>query len=36
VIDALTAEQLEALGEAARGIVAVANPEIGATLIEGC
>ena len=32
VIDALTAEQLEDLGEAARCIVAVANPEIGATL----
>jgi DNA-binding MarR family transcriptional regulator len=32
VIDALTAEQLENLGEAACRIVAVANPEIGATL----
>lgn len=32
VIDALTAEQLEDLGEAARCILAVANPEIGATL----
>jgi DNA-binding MarR family transcriptional regulator len=32
VIDALTAEQLENLGAAARCIVAVANPEIGATL----
>jgi DNA-binding MarR family transcriptional regulator len=35
VIDALTAEQLQDLGEAARCIVAVANPEIGATLTEG-
>jgi DNA-binding MarR family transcriptional regulator len=34
VIDALTAEQLENLGTAARCIVAVANPEIGATLAE--
>jgi DNA-binding MarR family transcriptional regulator len=34
VIDALTAQQLEDLGEAARRIVAVANPEIGATLTE--
>jgi DNA-binding MarR family transcriptional regulator len=34
VIDALTAEQLEDLGAAARCIVAVANPEIGATLAE--
>jgi DNA-binding MarR family transcriptional regulator len=32
VIDALTAEQLENLGEAARRIVAVARPEIAATL----
>jgi hypothetical protein len=35
VIDALTAEQLQDLGEAARCIVAVANPELGATLAEG-
>jgi DNA-binding MarR family transcriptional regulator len=34
VIDALTADQLEDLGEAARRIVAMANPEIGATLTE--
>jgi DNA-binding MarR family transcriptional regulator len=34
VIDALTAEQLKDLGAAARCIVAVANPEIGATLTE--
>jgi DNA-binding MarR family transcriptional regulator len=34
VIDALTAEQLVDLGEAARCIVAVANPAIGATLTE--
>jgi hypothetical protein len=33
VIDALTAEQLEDLGEAARCILAVARPEISATLI---
>jgi DNA-binding MarR family transcriptional regulator len=32
VIDALTAEQLEDLGRAARRIVAVANPEIAVTL----
>ena len=35
VIDALTAEQLEDLGRAARRIVAVANPEIASTL-AGC
>jgi DNA-binding MarR family transcriptional regulator len=35
VIDALTAGQLENLGEAARCIVAVANPEIAATLTDG-
>ena len=34
VIDALTAGQLKNLGEAARCIVAVANPEIGATLTD--
>jgi DNA-binding MarR family transcriptional regulator len=34
VIDALTAGQLENLGAAARCIVAVANPGIGATLTE--
>jgi DNA-binding MarR family transcriptional regulator len=34
VIDALTADQLEDLGEAARRIVAMANPQIGATLTE--
>jgi DNA-binding MarR family transcriptional regulator len=34
VIDALTAGQLKNLGEAARCIVAVADPEIGATLTE--
>jgi DNA-binding MarR family transcriptional regulator len=32
VIDALTAEQLEGLGEAARCVLAVARPEIAATL----
>jgi hypothetical protein len=32
VIDALTAEQLEDLGEAARCILAVARPEIAAAL----
>jgi hypothetical protein len=32
VIDALTAEQLEDLGTAARRIVAVANPEVAGTL----
>ena len=32
VIDALTAEQLEGLGEAARSILAVAGPEIAAAL----
>src|ERR1700733_4880241 len=35
VIDALTAEQLEDLGRAARRVVAVANPEIAGTL-AGC
>src|SRR3954453_5213228 len=34
VIDALTPGQLENLGEAARCIVAVANPEVGATLAD--
>jgi DNA-binding MarR family transcriptional regulator len=35
VIDALTAEQLEDLGRAARRIVAVANPEIAVTPLAG-